>query len=312
MPKSFIADPKLFQALEQRSMPVPCSKGRILFNQGEVPVGLYLLKTGKASLIMKTDKGEEVVHLTVCAGSILGLPAIVSNEPCTLSAMAYHGSEVNFLAREDFEELIQAHRRMVREALRSAEPSSSKPQRRRLRKLVDASAFIDRVLIEYRQAPVKQHHTARRIWQRLCADLPGCFLTEWLFISSAHFLHTCRLRTSRNSQSDDMGWLMPDQPPAQPGFPKEDEVCLNLPPFVMGTTTDEDVALCSLADPCHSSSTWPICIRSRFSTSRAALQPPPARLPIGRWPALSNFFPVEQTCLEGPTAPEAQLRVPQY
>ena len=68
---------------------------------------------------------------------------------------------------------LGVHRRMVREALHSAEPAASKPQRRRLRKLVDASAFIDRVLTEDRQAPVKQRHTARRIWQRLCAELPG-------------------------------------------------------------------------------------------------------------------------------------------
>jgi len=67
---------------------------------------------------------------------------------------------------------LGVHRRMVREALHSAEPAASKPQRRRLRKLVDASAFIDRVLTEDRQAPVKQRHTARRIWQRLCAELP--------------------------------------------------------------------------------------------------------------------------------------------
>ena len=107
MPKSFIADQQLFQALEQRSVSIPCPKGQILFKQGEVPIGLFLLKTGKASLIMQTDKGEEVVHLTVGSGSILGLPAIVSNEPCTLSAMAHHGSEVNFLARKDFQELIQ-------------------------------------------------------------------------------------------------------------------------------------------------------------------------------------------------------------
>lgn len=108
MPNSFIANPKLFQALEQRSVSMPCSKGRILFMQGETPIGLYLLTTGKASLIMKTEKGQEVVHLSVGSGSILGLPAIVSNEPYTLSAMAHHGSEVNFLARKDFEELIQA------------------------------------------------------------------------------------------------------------------------------------------------------------------------------------------------------------
>jgi CRP-like cAMP-binding protein len=108
MPNSFIADPKLFQALEQRSIPVPCLTGRILFNQGDVPVGLYFLKTGMVSLIMKTEKGKELVHLTVRPGSVLGLPAIVSNEPYTLSAMAHHGSEVDFVARKDFEELIQA------------------------------------------------------------------------------------------------------------------------------------------------------------------------------------------------------------
>jgi transposase len=68
---------------------------------------------------------------------------------------------------------LGVHRRMVREALRSAEPAASKPQRRRLRKLVDASAFIDRILTEDRHAPVKQRHTARRIWHRLCEELPG-------------------------------------------------------------------------------------------------------------------------------------------
>ena len=62
---------------------------------------------------------------------------------------------------------LGVHRRMVQEALRRAEPTASKPQRRRLRKLVDASAFIDRILTEDRQAPMKQRHTARRIWQRL-------------------------------------------------------------------------------------------------------------------------------------------------
>ena len=56
MPNSFIANPKLFQALEQRSVSMPCSKGRILFMQGETPIGLYLLKTGKASLIMKRKR----------------------------------------------------------------------------------------------------------------------------------------------------------------------------------------------------------------------------------------------------------------
>lgn len=68
---------------------------------------------------------------------------------------------------------LGVHRRMVREALTSAVPAESKPQVRRLRKLAEASAFIDRILIADRQAPAKQRHTARRIWQRLSVELPG-------------------------------------------------------------------------------------------------------------------------------------------
>jgi transposase len=68
---------------------------------------------------------------------------------------------------------LGVHRRMVREALSSAVPAGSKPQQRRLRKLEAVTACIDRILIEDRQAPPKQRHTARRIWQRLQAEVPG-------------------------------------------------------------------------------------------------------------------------------------------
>ncbi len=45
---------------------------------------------------------------------------------------------------------LGVHRRLVREALRSAVPAESKPQQRRLRKLEVASALIDQILIEDR------------------------------------------------------------------------------------------------------------------------------------------------------------------
>ncbi len=73
---------------------------------------------------------------------------------------------------------LGVHRRLVREALSSAVPAESRPQTRRLRKLEAASAFIDRILSEDRQAPAKQRHTAHRIWQRLCAELPGFSVSE--------------------------------------------------------------------------------------------------------------------------------------
>jgi transposase len=67
---------------------------------------------------------------------------------------------------------LGVHRRMVREALRSAEPASPKPQQRRLRKLDAVTGFIDRILQADMSAPPKQRHTARRIFDRLCAEVP--------------------------------------------------------------------------------------------------------------------------------------------
>jgi transposase len=68
---------------------------------------------------------------------------------------------------------LSVHRRMVREALRRAEPAASKPRQRCLRKLDAVSAFIDQILLVDLSAPPKQRHTARRIFHRLQDELPG-------------------------------------------------------------------------------------------------------------------------------------------
>jgi transposase len=73
---------------------------------------------------------------------------------------------------------LGVHRRLVREALSSAVPAKRKPQRRRLRRLEAATPFIDRVLTEDQHAPLKQRHTAHRIWQRLRTELPGFTVSE--------------------------------------------------------------------------------------------------------------------------------------
>ena len=108
MQNSFVADCTLTQALEKRSTPVPCMKGRMLFKQGEAPLGLYILKSGKASLVMKDENDEEVMHLIIGPGSILGVPAVVTKEPYTLSAKAGVGAEVDFIELSAFEDLMQS------------------------------------------------------------------------------------------------------------------------------------------------------------------------------------------------------------
>ncbi|MCL2770427.1 MAG: IS21 family transposase, partial [Solirubrobacterales bacterium] len=70
------------------------------------------------------------------------------------------------------------HRRTVRQALASAVPPARKrPQERPAPKLGPYRALIDDWLDADQQAPPKQRHTARRIYQRLRAE-HGADLSE--------------------------------------------------------------------------------------------------------------------------------------
>jgi hypothetical protein len=70
------------------------------------------------------------------------------------------------------------HRRMVREAVANALPAHRKKPERKRPKLAAAIPFIDAILEADRKVPRKQRHTARRIHQRIRAELPGCEVAE--------------------------------------------------------------------------------------------------------------------------------------
>ena len=105
---SFSADRRLIEALRQRSREVSCDEGRILFSQGDAPVGLYLVERGEVALVMTSALGRVETCFHAGAGSVLGLPGVVADEPYSLTAMAHKGSEIRFVDRSDFEEVMRA------------------------------------------------------------------------------------------------------------------------------------------------------------------------------------------------------------
>jgi CRP-like cAMP-binding protein len=46
------------------------------------------------------------MSITLLPGSLLGLPALIGNEPYTLTATADEGAELGFVSREDFNSLM--------------------------------------------------------------------------------------------------------------------------------------------------------------------------------------------------------------
>lgn len=103
---AFVADRELLDALEKRSTPVDCKQDRILFTQGDSPTGLYILHAGTAILTMDMRPGEPAVCASASAGSLLGLPGLIGNEPYSLTAKALKGSRVSFVPVDDFSRLM--------------------------------------------------------------------------------------------------------------------------------------------------------------------------------------------------------------
>ena len=67
---------------------------------------------------------------------------------------------------------LGVHRRMVRQALASAEPPERKRVKRERPAIGPVQPFIDAILEADRTAPRKQRHTAHRIYERIRGELP--------------------------------------------------------------------------------------------------------------------------------------------
>ena len=76
--------------------------GKLIYREGTVPKGLFILRKGKVKVYLTTQIGRKQIVYLYTAGEIFGYRPILSNEPHPVSAMALEDCVCDFITREHF------------------------------------------------------------------------------------------------------------------------------------------------------------------------------------------------------------------
>lgn len=99
------ATPALISEFSQRATKLLCTRKIVLFERGEPAKQVYLVRSGRVELTMPITS-DEAMAFRAAEGSIVGLPAAFSNEPYSLTALAYRGAELEEMDRRQFWEML--------------------------------------------------------------------------------------------------------------------------------------------------------------------------------------------------------------
>ncbi len=92
--------------LESMASPVSQPKNAVIFSQGDPPVGVYVIRKGSVRMTVKAGDSEILMRVAQ-AGSVLGLPGVLSNKPYSLTAKVVQPCELGFVPAEKLIELVR-------------------------------------------------------------------------------------------------------------------------------------------------------------------------------------------------------------
>ena len=90
---------KLLQSLKYTSY---YPAGSLLFVEGQMPHGVYLLCEGRVKLLMASPEGKTLILRIAGPGELLGMHAAIPGKPFEYTAETLQPSQVSFLKTEDF------------------------------------------------------------------------------------------------------------------------------------------------------------------------------------------------------------------
>ena len=88
-------------ALNIRKLDSLHGRGSVLFAEGEPARGIYMLRTGRATVSISSSEGRVVILRMAHAGDVLGLNAVLRNCAYEATVKTLEPSRVNFISRAE-------------------------------------------------------------------------------------------------------------------------------------------------------------------------------------------------------------------
>lgn len=83
--------------------------GAVLFVEGELRRGIFVLCSGRVKLTASSPQGRSVIIRIASSGEVLGLSATISDTTYVATAETLDPAQVNFIPRDDFLRFLERH-----------------------------------------------------------------------------------------------------------------------------------------------------------------------------------------------------------
>ncbi len=95
------------------------SKGEIIFREGAYATGIFFIKEGKAKKYKVDKDGKEQIIYVANTGEIMGYHALLAEEHYPDSASVLEDSEIAFIPKDDFFEVLEKSKMLPRLLLKT-------------------------------------------------------------------------------------------------------------------------------------------------------------------------------------------------
>src|SRR5271157_4205848 len=101
--------PAALQTFEDIKYATAYPQGAVLFVEGQMPRGIFVLCKGCVKLSINSPSGRTVIVKLAEPGEVLGLAATISGKAYELTAETIDPCQVNFVKRDDFLRFLKEH-----------------------------------------------------------------------------------------------------------------------------------------------------------------------------------------------------------